>query len=313
MTTKPRILLTYALTPEITERLHQKYDVLNLFEAEDEEAFLREHGPSVRAVVTGGHIGWPAPMADRTPNIELVAINGVGFDKVDLAQARARGFRVTNTPDLMADDVADLAVGLIIGFFRRIPQGDAYARDGRWLAGDMPLGRKVSGRRYGIFGMGRIGRTVAERLRAFSSEIAYHNRTPRDLPYRSHGSLRELAAWSDVLVVTAAATPETYHVVDREVLQALGPDGLLVNVARGVLVDEAALVDALAKGSLGGAALDVFETEPRLSREMLSAERVLMMPHVGSATVETRHEMGLLVLANVEAYFAGRPLPTPVA
>lgn len=310
--TKPRILLTYALTPEITAQLHEKYDVLNLFEAEDENTFLHEHGPSVRAVVTGGHIGWPAPFADRTPNIELVAINGVGFDKVDLAQARARGFRVTNTPDLMADDVADLAIGLIISFFRRIPEGNLYARDGRWLTGDMPLGRKVSGRRFGIFGMGRIGRTVAERLRAFSSEIAYYNRSPLDLSFRRHNSLRELAAWSDVLVVTAAATPETHHVVDREVLRALGPDALLVNVARGALVNEAALIEALAEGSVGGAALDVFETEPRLSQELLSAERTVMMPHVGSATVETRHEMGLLVLANVEAHFAGRPLPTPV-
>lgn len=309
---RPKILLTYELTPEVMSRLERSFEVLRLYEAGDKEAFLASHGASVRAVVTGGHIGWLHEQAERTPNLELVAINGVGYDKVDLEQARARGFRVTNTPDLMADDVADLAIGLIIASFRQIASGNSYVRDGRWLQQEMPLGRKVTGLRFGIFGMGRIGAAIAHRLTVFGGKIAYCSRARKDVPYPYLSSLVDLARESDVLILAAAATPETRQVVNRDVLEALGPDGLLVNVARGALVDEAALVDTLRNGTLGGVALDVFENEPRVRRDLLEIDRVLMVPHIGSATRETRAAMGELLLENVEAHFAGRPLPTPV-
>lgn len=309
---KPRLLLTCELMPEVMGDLEERYDVLRLYDAIDPDTLLREHGDSIRAVVTGGHIGWPVPMAEKTPNLELVAINGVGYDKVDLDQARSRGFRITNTPDVLSEDVADLAVGLIIASFRQIADGNTFARDGRWLGANMPLGRKVTGLRFGIYGLGQIGTEIANRLRAFGGNIAYCSRTPKSVPFSYYATLVDLAQHSDVVVLAAAATPANRHVVNAEVLNALGPQGLLVNVARSSLIDEAALVTALTEGRLGGAALDVVENEPRIDHSVLSASRTLITPHIGSATRETRREMGRLLIENVDAHFQGRSLPSPV-
>ncbi len=309
---RPDLLQTFPLMPEIEAALADRFTVHRWFEIADRDAFLRDTGPRIRAVLTGGHIGLAPEIAAALPALEIVAVNGVGFDKVDLDQARSRGFRVTNTPDVLTDDVADFAIGLTIALARKIPAGERYIRDGKWAGGEMPLGRKVSGKRVGILGMGRIGRAIARRFEAFGCAIAYTGRKPQDLPYDYHPTAEALAADCEILVVAAAATPETFHAVNARVLGALGPRGMLVNIARGSLVDEAALIAALDEGRIAGAALDVFENEPEVPAVLLDRPDVVVAPHIGAATVETRLDIGRLVIANLDAHFAGKPLPTPV-
>lgn len=304
------ILQLCPLMPALETALAERFTVHRFFEAADPDAFLAEKAGSLRGVVTGGHVGIPAELAAKLPALEIVAINGVGFDKVDLAEARRRGVRVSNTPDVLTEDVADLAIGLVVSILRQIPRGDAFVRDGRWPSGELPLGRKVSRRRYGIFGFGRIGQAIARRLEGFDAEIAYTSRSPVDTPVRRVESLAELAAWSDVLVVSASASPETRNVVDASILDALGPEGVLVNVARGSLVDEPALLDALESGRIAGAALDVFADEPRVPERFFALSNVVLTPHMASATGETRQAMADLVLSNLDAHFAGHPMPS---
>ncbi|RIY00711.1 2-hydroxyacid dehydrogenase [Aureimonas flava] len=304
------ILQLCPLMPSLEAALAERFTVHRFFEADDPEAFLDGNAGRLRGVVTGGHLGLPTDLAARLPALEIVAINGVGFDKVDLAEARRRGVRVSNTPDVLTEDVADLAIGLIVSALRQIPQGDAHVRAGRWLEGDLPLGSKVSRRRYGIFGFGRIGQAIARRLAGFDAEIGYASRSPVDTPVRAFPDIAALAAWSDVLVIAASASPETRNVVDAAVLEALGPRGLLVNVARGSLVDEPALIAALEAGRIAGAALDVFADEPRVPNQLLALPGVVVTPHMASATHETRQAMADLVLANLDAHFAGREMPS---
>ena len=304
------ILQLCPLMPALEKALSARFTVHRFFEAGDPDAFVAEHAPRLRGVVTGGHIGIPTELAARLPALEIVAINGVGFDKVDLAEAKRRGVRVSNTPDVLTEDVADLAIGLIISALRQIPRGDAHVRAGRWPSGDLALGSKVSRRRYGIFGFGRIGQAIARRLEGFDAELAYASRSPVETTVRNAGSLHELAAWSDVLVIAASASAETRNIVDAQVFNALGPKGVLVNVARGSLVDEPALLDALETGRIAGAALDVFADEPRVPERLLALPNVVLTPHMASATHETRQAMADLVLANLDAHFAGREMPS---
>jgi lactate dehydrogenase-like 2-hydroxyacid dehydrogenase len=304
------ILQLCPLMPSLEAALAERFTVHRFFEAADAEAFLARHAPRLRGVVTGGHLGVPADLSARLPALEIVAINGVGFDKVDLDEARRRGVRVSNTPDVLTEDVADLAVGLVVAQLRQVARGDAHVRAGRWLAGDLPLGSKVSRRRYGIFGFGRIGRAIARRLEGFDAEIAYSDRVELDVPNRFFATPAELAAWSDVLIVAASASAETRNVIGARVLDALGPTGVLVNVARGSLVDEPALLDALEAGRIAGAALDVFADEPRVPERFLAMPNVVVTPHMASATHETRQAMADLVLANLDAHFAGRAMPS---
>ena len=308
--TTVHILQLCPLMPGLEAALAERFAVHRLFEAEDAAAFVAERAPLLRGVVTGGHVGIPADLAARLPALEVVSINGVGFDKVDLAEARRRGIRVSNTPDVLTEDVADLAVGLTIALLRQVVQGDRHVREGRWPAGDLPLGSKVSRRRFGVFGLGRIGSAIARRLQGFDGEIAYCNRSPRDVPYTYHPDPKSLAAASDVLIVAVAASDETRNAVGREAIEALGPRGVLVNVSRGSVVDEAALIEALRDGRIGGAALDVFADEPRVPEALWAMPNVVLTPHMASATHETRQAMADLVLANLDAHFAGRPMPT---
>ena len=305
-----QILQLCPLLPALETALAERFTMLRLFEAADPDAFIAEHAASVRGVVTGGHIGIPPAIAAALPALEIVAINGVGFDKVDLVEAKRRGIRVANTPDVLTGDVADLAIGLTITLLRRIVAGDAHVRQGKWPAGDMGLSSKVSRRRYGIFGLGRIGQAIATRLEGFDATISYGGRTKRDVPYAYYADPAELAANCDVLIVAAAASAETHNIIDRRVIDALGPKGVLVNVARGSLVDEPALLAALTEGRLGGAALDVFADEPRVPEAFFGLSNVVLTPHMASATHETRQAMADLVLANLDAHFAGQPLPT---
>jgi lactate dehydrogenase-like 2-hydroxyacid dehydrogenase len=308
----PNVLLLSPVRPSVLAALQTDYTVHIFYNEADQPGWLAAHGGTIDAVVTAGHYGIPSSVMAALPALRIIAINGVGFDKVDLVTARTRGIRVTNTPDVLTEDVADLAVGLTIALLRRLPQADAYVRGGSWPKGDMPLSRKVSGKRFGIMGLGRIGHAVAHRLAAFSSTIGYTSNTEKAVPYTRYPDVVQLAAASDVLVVCAAASAATRRVVDRTVLDTLGPQGVLVNIARGSIVDEPALVAALQEGRLGGAALDVFEHEPNVPAELLTMPNVVLAPHIASATDETRAAMGQLALDNLAAFFSGKPLPTPV-
>ena len=303
----PTLLQLSPLRPDIQTALNQGHAV-----HQHADGWLAGHEAEVDGLVTGGHAGVPAGLMERLPNLKIVAINGVGYDKVDLDAARSRGIRVTNTPDVLTDDVADLAVGLLIGVMRRLHLAHAHVAAGRWPGGDMPLSRKVSGKRFGILGMGRIGQAVARRLAAFEGTIRYTGPAIKDVPYLFDPTVLQLAQRSDVLVVCAAASTATKGIVDRAVLDALGPQGVLVNIARGSVVDEPALVAALQAGTLGAAALDVFANEPHVPAALLGMDNVLLTPHIASATDETRRAMGLLMLDNLNAFFAGEPLPTAV-
>jgi lactate dehydrogenase-like 2-hydroxyacid dehydrogenase len=306
------ILQLCPLMPSLEAELANRYTVHRYFEMTNQANFLQENADDIRGVVTGGHIGIPTELALQLPQLEIVAINGVGYDKVDLNEAKKRGYRVTNTPDVLTADVADLALGLIIALARQLTIADSHVRTGDWLKGDLGLGRRVTGRRYGIFGLGRIGQAIAKRLEAFDAKIAYSGRRKLDVPYVFHDTITDLAANCDVLIIAAAASGETRHIVNKDVLDALGPKGTLVNIARGSLVDEAALVAALKEGKVAGAALDVFENEPHVPQILFELKNVVLTPHVASATHETRGAMADLVLTNLDAQFTGKPLPAAV-
>jgi lactate dehydrogenase-like 2-hydroxyacid dehydrogenase len=277
-------------------------------------AQLAEIGPRVRAVVTDGHLGIAPEVMAALPALEIVASCGVGYDAIDIAACRARGVRVTNTPDVLTDAVAELAVGLMIALCRRIPQADAHVRSGGWLAGGFGLTGELTGGHAGILGLGRIGKEIARRLQAMKLRVSYHGRRhQRHEPYLHYPDLVTMARDVDWLLLAAPGSAETRGIVSRAVLEALGPEGALVNVARGALVDEAALVELLAEGRLGGAALDVFADEPRVPEALLAMPNVVLSPHQGSATERTRAAMGDLVVRNLAAHFAGEPLLTPVA
>jgi lactate dehydrogenase-like 2-hydroxyacid dehydrogenase len=310
---KPEILMVESMMPETEAQLDTAYTVHRLYNAEDRAALLKQVGPTVRGIATGGRLGASGEIIDALPKLEIIAINGVGTDAVDLERARARGIRVTTTPDVLTEDVADLALGLMIAVSRRICAADGFVRAGHWPTDHMGLSASVHGKRVGIFGLGHIGRAVARRAEAFGMPIAYTERHQvADCAYRFASDLVTLAKDCDFLVLTASATAETHNIVNRTVLDALGPKGILINVSRGSVLDEDALVAALAEGRLGGAGLDVFAHEPEVPKALWSMDNVVLMPHQASATIETRRAMADLVLANLAAHFAGWELPTPV-
>ncbi len=269
----------------------------------------------VRAIATEANRGADRALIAALPKLELIAVFGVGTDAVDLVAARDHGIPVTNTPGILGDEVADLAIGLMLASARQILFADRYVRDGSWASkGPIPLGRGVGGKTMGVVGLGGIGRAIADRGAAFRMRVIYHGpRRKPDAPYEFVPDLVELARRSDYLMVACKGGPETQHLVSAAVIDALGAKGTLINVARGSVVDERALIAALAAGRLGHAALDVFESEPNPAPELLRFPNVIVQPHQGSATVETRTAIGQLMIDNLDAHFAGRPLLTPVA
>lgn len=310
---KPDILMLQPMAPVPGQPLEDLFTVHALYAASDPDALLASVGPRIRGVVTGGARGIRNALMDRLPALELVAIHGVGTDAVDLRHARARGVRVSNTPDVATQDVADLAVGLMIGLLRNTGAADAYVRRGDWEKGAaLPLTHRVSGRQVGLIGMGRIGQAIAHRLLAFGCSVSMHTRRPHpELPYPYVADPVALARSSDVLILAAAADAGQV-IVTQEVLAALGPEGYFINVARGALVDEAALIAALQDGVIAGAALDVYAMEPHVPEVLCALPNVLLQPHRGSATGETRCEMAARVIRNLQACFAGQTLPDPV-
>lgn len=268
---------------------------------------------AIRAVLTTGTVGVTPALIAALPALEIVSVHGVGVDAVPLDLLAARGIHVTNTPDVLTDDVADFAVCLLLAAVRRLPLLDRYVRDGRWpQKAPLPQARSLRGRTAGIVGFGRIGQAVANRLQGFGVAIRYYQRSMGPAPELRSASLLALAQDSDMLVLCMPGGAETTRMIDAQVLDALGPDGTLVNIARGSVVDEAALAAALREGRLGAAGLDVFEHEPEVPQALRLLDNVVLSPHVGSFTVEARRAMGRLAVANLVAHFAGQPLPTPV-
>lgn len=309
----PEIVLVGPLYPPTQARLERLFQVHPLWLAADRDAFLRGVAERVRGIAVYALHGCPAALIDALPRVEIVACLGIGVDAIAVAHARSRGIAVTNTPDVVTEDTADTAMALMLAVERRIAEGDRFLRRGDWRRGELRFGRAMRGRRVGILGLGRIGRAIAERCAAFGTTIAYHGpRQKREMAYRFFADLGDLARWSEILVIAATGGEKTRHLVNREVLDALGPDGTLINIARGSIVDEGALVRALEAGAIGGAGLDVFEHEPEVPAALTALDNVVLMPHTGSATHETRGAMGELFIDNLVAHFAGRPLPTPV-
>ena len=309
---KPHLLLASPLSPGEDVLLEQDHVVHRLWELAD-GAIPSAAAAEIRAIATSGSVGADAALMGRLPHLEIVACYGVGFDRVDLDHARAHGIRVTNTPDVLTDDVADMGMALLLAVARRIPAGDRWVRSGRWSAGPMPLTTGLAGKRLGILGLGRIGRAVARRVEAFGMQVLYSGRHPHDdVAFEWRATPLDLARDVDALIVCAAGGEETRHLVDANVLEALGPQGFLVNVARGSLIDEPALIAALREGRIAGAGLDVYEGEPGIDRAFADLETVVLQPHAGSGTRETRAAIGGLMRANLAAHFAGEPLPTPV-
>ena len=313
--TKPEILQIGPYPEWDQVPLEESFVVHKYYEAPDKAALLAEVGPNVRGIATRGELGADAELIAALPKLEIISIYGVGFDAVDLDACRARGIRVTNTPGVLTDDVADLGVALALAQSRGIVGAEAWARSGNWAAkGLYPLQRKVTGKKAGVLGLGRIGFEVAKRLAGFNMDIAYSDISAKDYApdWEFIADPVALAERSEFFFVTLAASAETRHIVNKDVIEAVGPDGVLINVSRASNVDEEALLDALESGKLGSAALDVFDNEPNINPRFLALDNVLLSPHQASGTVETRKAMGQLMRDNLAAHFAGKELPTPV-
>jgi lactate dehydrogenase-like 2-hydroxyacid dehydrogenase len=313
--TKPSILQIGPYPQWDEEPLNAAFAVHRYFEAEDKAGLLSKVGPEIRGIATRGELGANKAMIEACPNLEIISVYGVGYDAVDLAACRERGIRVTNTPDVLTNDVADLGVAMMLCQSRGMIGAETWVKDGSWAAkGLYPLKRRVWGRRAGVLGLGRIGFEVAKRLKGFDMEIAYSDVGPKSFAEGMEfiADPVKLAERSDFLFVTLAASADTRHIVGRDVIAALGAEGMLINISRASNIDEEALLDALESGVLGSAALDVFEGEPKLNPRFLKLDNVLVQPHHASGTIETRQAMGKLVRDNLTAHFAGNPLPTPV-
>ncbi|CDM62905.1 putative D-isomer specific 2-hydroxyacid dehydrogenase family protein (plasmid) [Rhizobium favelukesii] len=312
---KPEILLVGPYPDWDLVELEKSYHVHKLYEASDADAFLRKQGDNIRAVATRGELGASAALIGKLPKLEVVSVYGVGYDAVDLAACREKGIRVTNTPDVLTNDVADLGIAMMLTQSRGMIGAERWVKDGSWAAkGLYPLRRRVWGRKAGVLGLGRIGFEVVRRLRGFDMDIAYSDVTEKSyadgMTYIADPAA--LAERSDFLFVTLSASAATRHIVSRDVIKALGAEGMLINISRASNIDEDALLDALETGVLGSAALDVFEEEPKLNPRFLALDNVLLQPHHASGTVETRKAMGQLVRDNLAAHFSNAPLLTPV-
>lgn len=309
---KPEVLLVAKLWPPLIEALQAVFAVHDRIHESDPAAF-EKIAPRIQAISGGGESKVPASLIAALPALEMISVFGVGYDGYDISAARARGIAVTNTPDVLTDEVADMGIALMLSVARRIPQADKYVRAGLWPSGPMPLARKVSGARLGIVGLGRIGEAIARRAESFGMSIAYTTRTARtDVSYRYFPTAQALASEVDFLMVITPGGSATKGLIDAGVLKALGPQGYLINVARGSVVDQSALIHALDEGQIAGAALDVFEDEPHVPEALRSRDNVVLTPHIASATWQTRKAMADLAFDNLQAHFAGKPLLTPV-
>lgn len=310
---KPTVLALKSILPEEMDLLRSRYRVLPFWEM-DRDALLEAQGGEISAILsTYDCEGVKGDLMARLPNLRIIAQFGAGYDNIDLRAAKERTIAVTNTPDVLTDDTADIAMLLLLNVARRGVAADRFVREGGWKNGAYPLTTSLSGKTAGIFGMGKIGQAIARRAEAHNMKIIYCSRSEKDdIPYAYYGKLSALAEACDFLVLACSGGPETRHAVDRGILRALGPKGYLINIARGSVVKEDDLLAALQAGEIAGAGLDVYAGEPDVPESLLKLEQVVLSPHVGSATRETRSLMGRLVVENLNAFFEGKPLLTPV-
>jgi len=311
---KPDLLITSLMMPMIEEQLERHFNVERLYKAEDKEKLLAEFGPKVRALGATSGTKIDSTLMKKLPKLEIVGSFGVGYDYVDAKWAGENGIIVTNTPDVLNEEVADTAVGLLLATVRQFPQADRYVREGKWLKMAYPLTATLQDRTVGVVGMGRIGKAIAKRLDAFNMPIVYHSRNKADgVAYKHYHDLKQMAEDVDVLIVITPGGPATKHLINKGVLEALGPNGVIINVARGSVIDEKALIEALRDKKILSAGLDVFEDEPNVPQALKDMNHVVLLPHVGSASVHCRNLMGQLVVDNLVAWASGRPPLTPVA
>ena len=310
---KPDVLVVANLWPPYMEALRENFVVHDRIHVSDTARFAQV-ASQIRGIAANGESKVPAALIGQLPALEMISVFGVGYDGVDVGAAHKRGIPVTNTPDVLTDDVADLGMALLLSIARRIPQADKFVRANEWVKGPLPLARKVNGARLGLVGLGRIGQAIARRAEGFGMSIAYTTRNKRaDSSYAYYSSPQALAAEVDFLLVITPGGAGTRGLINAEVLAALGPKGHLINVARGSVVDQGALVHAIQNNLIAGAALDVFEDEPNVPEALRTHENVVLTPHMASATWETRRAMADLAFGNLQAHFSGRPLLTPVA
>jgi len=311
---KPEILVTRPFYAPTMAQLEREFIVHPLWRAPEPDALLRELSDRLRVVVTTGLVGFSPAQMDALPRLELVACYGNPHSGlVNFADARARGVTVTNTPDSITAIVADLALGIVIATMRRIVEGDRFVRAGKWLQGPLAVGRDLGGKVCGIVGLGAIGREIARRVQVCGMEVCYHGpHCKDDVPYPYYPDLEAMARAVDCLVVMCPLTPATRDLVSKRVIDALRPGSFLVNIARGPVVNQEALIAALREKRIAGAGLDVFWDEPNVPPELMAIDNVVLSPHLGSATLEIREERGQKLLANLRAHFSGQPVPTPV-
>ncbi|TMH64579.1 MAG: 2-hydroxyacid dehydrogenase [Betaproteobacteria bacterium] len=307
---QPDIIVTAPLPPFLYDPLKADYRCHDYYAAPDKDHLLATGGRQVRGLVQGGGTVTEPTLLDQLPQLEIISVFGVGYDGVPVDYCKKRGVKVTNTPDVLTDDVADVAVALIMMTGRGFARLERFARAGDWEKRSVELTTKLGGKRVGILGLGRIGKAIASRVSALGMEVAYTGRKPQDVSYRFLPDLKSLASDVDFLVVACPGGPATRNLVNAEVLAALGKKGILINIARGSIVDEPALVNALQNGTIKGAGLDVFANEPHIPAPLLTMDHVVLLPHVGSATHETRKAMGDLCKANLDSWFAGKGVLT---
>ena len=310
---KYELLITGPMYPPTLAELEQTYNAHRLWTAPDKEGLIASLADKITAVASSNSGGIDGPTIGKLPKLKTIAHFGVGYDTVDVTAAKSRKVAVTNTPDVLTDEVADLALGLLLATIRRIPQGDRYVREGKWLKGNMALTESLQGKTAGIIGMGRIGQAIAKRVEAFGVKLAYQGPNRKaNLTWPYFADPVALAKESDIVIAACPGGEATRGLVSRAVIEAIGPKGTFVNISRGSVVDEPALIEALKSGKLGSAGLDVFADEPRVPEGLIALDNVVLQPHVASATHQTRKAMGQLVIDNLAAHFAGKPLLTPV-
>lgn len=309
----PNLLVIGGITAEMHVQLETHFTVHMLNEQTDPQAWLQEHGAHVAFIATNGHDGVKPDIMDALPNLKIISCYGVGYDAIDTKTAHDRGIIVTHTPNVLNAEVATTAIMLMLATYRELLRDDAYVRSGQWEKnGNAPLTRSADNQTVSILGLGRIGQAIAEKLAPFNTNILYHGRSAKDVPYTYYANLTDMARDSDVLICITPGGPETEKIVNEDVINALGPQGTLINVSRGSVVDETAMIAALQDGRLGWAGLDVFEKEPIVPETLRALPNVVLTPHIGSATVETRAAMGQLTVDNLIQFLETGTVKTPV-
>lgn len=305
------ILLVSPVLASLLQDLEDNFQIHKLWLTDNPNDFLKETGPSIKGVVSTFAHGVSDDLMAQLPNLEMIASYGVGLDRINLKTVKKRSIAISNTPDIQ-EPVADLAIALLLTVTRKICQADRYTREGEWIRSAFPLSTSLQDKTCGIVAMGRIGQAIAKRAEAFGLNIAYYGPNQKDVPYRYFNDLEALAKESDFLILALPGGKETHHIINARILDALGPTGYLINIARGSVVDETALIESLKAGKIAGAGLDVFEVEPLGDSPLFEMENVVVVPHIASATNEMRKEMGNVVIANLKAHFSNQPLVTPV-